>query len=158
MAAAMRNAHKDVADAKLLDDVARATPKRDRRSAARVVADFDIAPTDAAAPAGADCLEDCFLGSPAPGEVLRGLLAASAVFNLSGGVNAVDEKLAVPLDHLGDPQALDDIGSDAQYIHKFMIIFRGAGQPKALSCGCPTELYGDGNMPLTTMLPRQWLQ
>jgi len=42
---------------------------------------------------------------------------ALAIFNLVRGVNARDEQLAVPLNHLRDPQTFDDVGANAKDIH-----------------------------------------
>ena len=113
MAAAVGDAHLNLADAELLDHVFDAAADGHHRFAARLVADFDVAPGDAPPPAGAQGLHDRFLGGPAAGEVLRGLLAALTILDLFGRVHAVDEQLAVPLDHPGDPQALRDVGADA---------------------------------------------
>ena len=52
------------------------------RLAARLVANFDVAPTDSLDPAGAERLEDRLLRGPAAGEMLRRQLAALAVLNL----------------------------------------------------------------------------
>ena len=113
VAAAVRDADQHLGDAQLLDDVAGPAAQGDDGPPARLVADFDIAPTDAAPPAGAQGLENRLLGGPAAGEVLRGQLAALAVLNLVRRVDPVDEQLAVPLDHLRDAQAFDDVGADA---------------------------------------------
>ena len=100
-------------DAGALEHLAGAAAQGDRRRAARLVPHLDVAPTDAADPAGAERLEHRFLRRPAAGVVLRGRLLGRAVLDLVLGVDAADEQLAVPLDHLRDPQALDDVGADA---------------------------------------------
>ena len=47
--------------------------------------------------------------------MLRRLLATLAVLDFVGSVDAVDEKLAMPLDHLRDSQTFDDVGADSDY-------------------------------------------
>ena len=49
-------------------------------------------------------------------EVLRCLPAAMAVLDLVRRVDAVDEQLAVPLDHLRDAQAFHDIGANSHNV------------------------------------------
>jgi len=72
------------------------------RAARRVVADLHVVPADAAAPARAQAFEDRFLRGPAPREVLGRLLAGLAIADLPLRVNAVQEDLAVLLDHPPD--------------------------------------------------------
>jgi hypothetical protein len=45
--------------------------------------------------------------------VLRGQLAALAVLNLMRRIDTRDKELAVPLDHLRNPQALDNVRANA---------------------------------------------
>ena len=68
---------------------------------------------DAAPPAGADGLEHGLLGGPAAGKMLGGHLAALAILDFVLGIDPADELLGVPLDHLRNPQTLDDVGADA---------------------------------------------
>ena len=49
--------------------------------------------------------------------MLRGGLAGAAVFDLAGGVDPRDEYLAVAFNHLGDAEAFDDVGADAENLH-----------------------------------------
>jgi hypothetical protein len=46
--------------------------------------------------------------------MLRRGLAGRAKLDLVIGVHAANKQLAVPLDHLRDPQAFDDIGAEAE--------------------------------------------
>ena len=95
------------------DHVPDAAPQGHHRPAAGLVADLDVAPGDAPTPAGAQGLQDRLLGRPAAGEMLRRLPAALAVADLLRRVHAIDEQLAVPLDHPRNPQTLRDVGADA---------------------------------------------
>jgi hypothetical protein len=113
LAAAVRDADVHLRDARAFEHLAGAAAEGDRRSAARFVPHLDVAPTDAADPAGAERLEHGFLRRPAAGVVLRGRLLVGAVGDLVVGVHATDEQLAVAVDHLRNPQALDDVGADA---------------------------------------------
>src|SRR5262245_18167377 len=113
----MRDADQYLADAELFDVIASAAAPRNHRTSVGLVAHFDIAPTDAASPAGAERLEHGFFGRPPTGVVLRGRLPQPAVLDLVVGIDAVNEQLTMPLDHLRDPQAFDDIGADSEYVH-----------------------------------------
>jgi hypothetical protein len=62
-------------DAGLFHHIACATADMNGRRAVSIVADFDVAPGDSAAPAGAKRLEDRFLGGPAARIMLRRRLA-----------------------------------------------------------------------------------
>src|SRR3569623_35813 len=116
MAAAVRNADQHLANAALFDDISRSAAQPHHRPTAAIVADFDIAPANAFSPARAERLENRLLGGPAAGEVLRCLLTALAIANLLRGVDAIDEQLAVPFDHLRDPQALDNIRANSKNV------------------------------------------
>src|SRR4051794_26266982 len=105
----MRDADQHLGDSKLLDDVASAPPQSHRGPAARFVADFHVAPADAFSPPGAECFENGLFSGPTAGEVLCGQLAALAILDFVLRVHAVDEQLAVALDHLRDSQTLDDV-------------------------------------------------
>ena len=71
--------------------------------------------------------EHRFLRGPAAGVVLRRGLAGGAVFDLGIGVHARDEQLAVPLDHLRDPQAFHDVDAGADDGHGRGLGVRGWG-------------------------------
>src|SRR5690606_13536928 len=109
VAAAVGNADEHFANALLFDDFPRPAAECYDRAALAVVADFDVPPADAAAPTGAQRLEYGFLGCPAAGKVLRRLSAALAVANLVWRVDARDEQLAMPFDHLRDSQTLYNV-------------------------------------------------
>lgn len=117
VAAAMRDADKHVADSQPFHYVARSPAQRDDRAAAEFVAHFDVAPTDAAAPAGAEGLQHRLFRRPAAGIMLRGGFPGAAVFDFVVGVNPVDEEFTVPLNHLRDSQALDNVGSNSDNVH-----------------------------------------
>ena len=87
------------------------------RRALAVADDLDVAPADAAAPAGAERFEHRLFRGPAAGVVLRRRLAAAAVLDLGGGEDPRDENVLVPLDHVGDPRAFHDVGTDAEDGH-----------------------------------------
>jgi hypothetical protein len=53
--------------------------------------------------------------------MLRRLLASLAILDLVRRVDPLDELLAMPLDHLGDPQAFDDVGANADDVHNIRI-------------------------------------
>ena len=48
--------------------------------------------------------------------MLRRLFAALAIGGLDRRIDAVDEKLPVPLDHPRDPQTFGNIGADSNYV------------------------------------------
>jgi hypothetical protein len=107
-----------LADAGGRHNVSRAASKLHRWGALGVITNFDVAPADAAAPAGAERFEHGFLRGPAAGVVLRGRFAGAAVFDLVVGVDARDEQLAVLLDHLRDSQAFHDVDAGADDGHE----------------------------------------
>ncbi len=119
----MRDRDQDVADPALQGGLPGRAADQDLRLAVLTVADLDVGPGDAVAPPGSHRLQDRFLGRPAPGEVLDGVLPSLAVADLALGVDAAEEQLAVVLDHLADSRALDDVGADPQDFH--------AGPPSA---------------------------
>src|SRR5579884_2448659 len=80
---AVGDTQQDVANAQLLHVVLGAAADMDVRLAVGRVADLDIGPADAAAPAGAEAFQDCFLGGPAAGKVLDRVLAGLAIANFS---------------------------------------------------------------------------
>jgi hypothetical protein len=49
--------------------------------------------------------------------VLRRLLAALAVFDFVVRVDPRDEQIAMPLNHLGNPQTLHDVRPNANDVH-----------------------------------------
>ena len=49
--------------------------------------------------------------------LLRGRLLGRAVGDLVVRVDAADEQLAVPINHLRDPQAFDNVRADADDLH-----------------------------------------
>jgi len=113
VAPAVRDADQQFGNPQLLNDLLRPTANRHDRPATRLVADFDVAPRNPASPAGAQGLEDCFLGCPATREMLRRLCPLLAVSDLLRRVNPVDEQFPVPFDHPGNPQAFGDVGSNS---------------------------------------------
>ncbi len=82
------------------------------------VADLHIAPLDPSRPAGAQRFEDRLFGGPPSRVVLGGRLARAAVLDLPRREDALQKQLAMPLDHLSDPQHFDDIGSNSQHVHR----------------------------------------
>src|SRR5688572_33477783 len=90
VAAAMGNAHQELADLLLLNDLARPAGQRHNGTSLAIVADFNIAPAYPAAPSGAQRLEHRFLGGPAAGEVLRRLPPALAITDLMRRIDAGD--------------------------------------------------------------------
>ena len=123
VAAAVGDGDHDLVDSELLDGVARPAADADDWPAGGIIAHLDVAPTDAATPAGADGFEDCFLGGPAAGVVLRRGLARLAVADFQRCIDAIDEQLSVPLDHLRDSQAFDDVGADADDMQRRVSVF-----------------------------------
>jgi hypothetical protein len=113
---AMGNADLDFADAELLDDFLHAAAHGDYRSAAGIVADFHVAPGNTPPPTRADGLKDRFFCRPTPREMLRRLSAILAIGDFFRRIDAVDEKLPVPLNHPRDPQAFGDIGADSNNV------------------------------------------
>lgn len=113
MTSTMRNGDEHLDDTSFLDDVATSATKSDDRSSIRLVAYFDVSPANAFTPSGAQRFENRFLGSPASGKMLGGRFPTLAILNLVRCINTSDKLLAVPIDHLSDPQTLDNIRSDS---------------------------------------------
>ncbi len=113
MAAAVGNADMHFYDARLLEYFACSPTKRDRGRTTRLVADFNISPTNSATPSRAKRFEYCFLRSPPTCVVLCCRLLSRAVGNLVGRIDTVDKQLAMALDHLRYSQALNDVCADA---------------------------------------------
>ena len=119
--AAVGDAHENLRHPELLDQLAEHAADGGHGAAAGRVANLNVAPGNPPPPAGPQRLKNCLLGRPAPGKVLRRLLAVLTVANLLRRVDAGDEQLAVPLNHAGDPQALRNIGSNAKDVgHGFL--------------------------------------
>ena len=118
MRAAVRNADQHALNAHRLCHLLRASLQKCLRSSTGCVANLDVAPANAASPAGAQCFKHCLFRSPATGEVLRSHPSAAAVFDLQRRVHAAHKELAVPLDHLRNPQTLRNVGADAQHVHE----------------------------------------
>ena len=121
---AVRDRDQDVADPALAGGLLGGAADQDLGPAVLPVADLDVGPGDALAPAGSHRLEDRFLGGPAAGEVLDGVLSRLAVADLALGVDPAQEQLAVLLDHLADARAFDDVGADSQDLHDRSILHR----------------------------------
>ena len=62
-------------------------------------------------------LEHRFFGGETAGIMLRRGLASGAVFDFVRRIDTGQKQLAMPLDHLGDPQAFDDVGANAEDGH-----------------------------------------
>src|SRR5262249_45286699 len=139
---AMGDRDQDVADPPLLGDLTGGAADQDLGPAILAVADRDVGPADALAPAGADRLQDRLLGRPAPGEVLDRMLPRLAVADLALGVHAAEEQLAVLLDHLADPRAFDDVGADPQDLHRQLLPAGVRIEPAARCGGRPTARRG----------------
>jgi hypothetical protein len=87
--------------------------------------------------------ENCFLGSPTSREVLRGSLSRLAILDFVVCVDASDEHFAVPLDHLCDPQAFDNVGANSKNLsHSREFQFSDFGLGKLRN-----------NHPTTTLVP-----
>ena len=97
--------HEDVADPLLVGNLAAAAPQRDGRSARRGVADLNVRPPDAVAPARAEDLQDGLLDGEATGEVLGLAPVSAAVGQLVRREDAPQEPVPVPRDDLGEAPA-----------------------------------------------------
>ena len=113
----MRDRQQDVADPQRPGEVADRRARPHPRPARGVVGHLDVGPAQPLRPAGAQALQDRLLGGPAAGEVLGRVLGPLAVADLALGVDAVEEQLAVAVDHPLDAQALDDVRADADDFH-----------------------------------------
>src|SRR5437870_3347999 len=105
MRAAVGDRDQYFVDAQLLAHLAGRAAEDDFRPAPHFVTDLDIAPLNAAGPAGAEALEYRLLGGKAAGIMLRGCFAGGAILDLVRRIDARQKQLAMPLDHLRDPQA-----------------------------------------------------
>src|SRR5215471_13365843 len=98
----MRNADVDLRDPLLLAEFAGGSTQRDFRPPSHLVTDFNVAPLNAARPAGAQGLQYRLFSGEAAGVVLRRGLAGRAVFDFVRRKDARQKKLAVALNHFGD--------------------------------------------------------
>lgn len=122
MRTAMADADLNLFDPASLGRIERTAVKMNDWLTAELVGNLDVAPGNSFDPAGANGFEHGFLGGPAASIVLRSGFAFAAILDLVLGVDPIDEHLAMTFDHLGDPQALDDVGSDSDNFHGYMIV------------------------------------
>lgn len=117
MGFAMGNADVDGFDAFFPGDFFGSAVQTNQRFSAAFVGNFDIGPSDADDPTGAERFEYGFFGRPATGEVLIAAFSFGAVLNFFFGEDPFDEMIAVFLDHAINPLTFDDIGPDSQNVH-----------------------------------------
>jgi len=118
MAAAVGDAEVYLSDARLFEHIAGPSMQSDDRLATPLIANLDFSPANSTPPTGAQRFEDRFLGHPSTGVMLRCRLSAAAILDLQLGINAADEKLPMPLDHLRNSKALDDVRAYAKNVHE----------------------------------------
>jgi hypothetical protein len=104
-------------DAQSFTGFASATAEGNGGSAGGVIADFDILPADSSGPASSHGFQHGLFCGPSAGVVLSGGLARAAILDLVRRENAIEKQFGVPVDHLSDSQAFDDVGSDADDLH-----------------------------------------
>lgn len=119
MRAAMADADLNFFNPASFCGIQRATVKMNNWLAAELIGNLDVAPGDPFDPASADGFEHSFLRGPATSIVLGRRFALAAVFDFVLSVDPIDEHLAMTFDHLGDSQALDDVGSDSDDFHRY---------------------------------------
>ena len=105
----VRDADGDVPDAEGRRDFCRFAAERHGRSAARLAYYFEIDPSNAAAPPGAQRFHRGFLGGKTPGVALEFVLKALAIFDFVGRKNASQKGLAVAFNSRFDPRDFGDI-------------------------------------------------
>src|SRR5207302_817061 len=150
---AMRDRDENIGDAQTLGDVLGRAAHEDARFAGEIVADFHIGPAQAAPPAGAETLQNRFLGGPAAGKMLDGVFALLAVADLPVGVHPRQEHFAVLFDHAADAQAFDDIGADAKDFHvcppsspiRFLLVILAKTPALCKIRCCPTGYWFPGS-------------
>src|SRR5208282_4393518 len=76
--------------------------------------DFDVAPADAPAPAGAKSLHARFLGGEAGGVAFKAAGLRLAIADFSFGENAAQEAFAVALNRCADARDFSDIDTSAE--------------------------------------------
>jgi len=104
-----------VADAEAGGDFGGAAGEVERWALAGEAEDFEFAPGDAAADAGAEGLGGCLLGGKAGGEAFGGgSLFLAAVGDLGGRVDAVEEGVAEAGERVLDAGDLDHVGAEAE--------------------------------------------
>jgi hypothetical protein len=91
--------------------------QRDMRLAEGIWQSFHILPADFAAPAGAEYLQDGFLGREAPGEAFGRPAIVQTVVAFGGGENAFKEAVAMGLPDLRDAVATDEVDAVGDYWH-----------------------------------------
>ena len=110
------------------------------------VPDFDVGPGDAVAAACSHGFQDRLLGSPSSREVLDGVLPRLAIADLTFGINAAQEELAVVLDHLADARAFDDVGADSEDFHSAPSSGAHARSGHSMRTDCETAKKGPASV------------
>lgn len=113
----MRNTNLHIDDPQIFTRFAGSARQSDGRLAPRIVAHFNIAPRDTADPTRAKGFQHRFFGGPTTSIVLCGGFPRSTVFHLVVRIDAIDELISVPFDHLSDSKAFDDIRSNSDDAH-----------------------------------------
>ena len=76
--------------------------------------DLDLAEPGSRRPAGAERLEHRLLGGEQTADVLHHRVAVASGRDLAGPADALEEALAMPREHRGEPLELDQIEADAE--------------------------------------------
>ena len=114
---AVGNADMHFRNAKSFAGFAGSTTQRDSWPARGVISNFDVVPADTARPARPHRFQHGLFCGPPPGVMLRGRFARTAVANFVLCENAIQKQFRMSIDHLSDPQAFDDVGSDTDDVH-----------------------------------------
>ncbi len=111
MLASVCDADEDAGNAHSLGDGGTFARKNDLRFAQIVVGNLHVSPLHLAAHAGAEGLEDGFLGGESSGEVLNSLLVLLAIGLLVRSEDAVQKTVAVMREHFVQARALDYVNA-----------------------------------------------
>ena len=129
---AVRDSNQNFVDTDLFGILARSASDIHKRLPTFFIENFDIQPADALHKASAQHLHDGFFGRPAPGEGLVAVLSFLAVFDLFRRVDAVNERLGMPLDHFGNSSNLDDVCSESDDHRNFAFRIEATSRVKRL--------------------------
>lgn len=112
----MRNCQERAANEHALRPLRRAAVKLQPRWTT-AADDLDVLPQDAARVAGAEGLHRRFLGRKSTGQMRSGISAASTIGNLASSEHALQEAIAIALEHLGEAGNVSGVETDAENVH-----------------------------------------
>ena len=113
----MAKRHERSRDSPLCYEFASSSRENEKRFAAGLFLDVDVAPTHRLADTGAECLRDSFFGRKTRSKMARWKFHRHRIFNLAVGKNAVEKTIAKSIDGPLNTRALDQIDTSTDNAH-----------------------------------------